>query len=202
MYGVCTSYFAAHAIFWTLGIFNSMGLLRVMLGIMPFFAIICARGIYFLTAAFEKFSWSNFLPYLFTIIIIVYAFSGDKFAFNWEKDFQLRADQYLDKEVAVYVKENYPDYKKFQFYYEAPYQSVTLNQNYFDEKQRKRLLGAFDANSFTDSCFIIWDDWYALMEGKVALEKIEQDTKFQKLKEFERKDFWGVTRKKVLFRKI
>lgn len=36
--------FFAHTTFWAMGIFNSGGILRVMITIMPLMAIICYRG--------------------------------------------------------------------------------------------------------------------------------------------------------------
>jgi hypothetical protein len=78
---------------------------------------------------------------------------------------------------------------------------VVLQQNYFDDTQHRRLLNAFEQNNFPDKCFVIWDDWFAVQEGRVPLEKIEQDGRFEKIEAFHRLNYWGNTRTTILFRK-
>jgi hypothetical protein len=47
---------------------------------------------------------------------------------------------------------------------------------------------------------LIWDDWFAVVEGHATLEAIEKDFRFEKVASFEKKDYWGNTRHTVLFR--
>lgn len=201
IYGTFAAFFIGHSAFWALGIFNSMGLTRVMVGAMPLFAIIILQGMNFLQAPLEPFGFKKYVVILLVAVMVIYPFSKDVFALHWKRDLVLKADQYADKDLAEYVKINYPDYKKYEFYYEPCYLSVVLNQNYFDEKEHKRLLNAFEQNRFADKCFIIWDDWFAVQEGRVLLEKIEQDSRFEKLQTFQRLNYWGAVRTTVLFRK-
>lgn len=201
IYGIFTAFFIGHSAFWALGIFNSMGLIRVMIGVMPLYAIIIVQGINFVLAPLEPFKPKKYVLALLVAVMVLYPFSKDVYALHWRRDLVLHADQYADKALAKYVREKYSDYKRYEFYYEPSYLSVVLGLNYFDEKQHKRLLYAFERNQFADKCFLIWDDWFAVQEGQVPLEKIEQDGRFEKIETFQRLDYWGVIRTTVLFRK-
>lgn len=202
VYGVFFSYFLAHTVFWALGIFNSMGLLRVMVGIMPFMALVALAGMDYICSVAEPWPRAEkIMRYVFIFLLVVYPFSGHVFGYKWQRDFGLKADQKAQARMADFIKEKYPDYKNFEFYYEPCYPGVVLGQNWFDEKQHRRLLGAFERNQFQPGCFIIWDDWFAVVEGHVALEPLEKDGRFEKIQVFEEKDYWGKTRTSVLFRK-
>ena len=201
IYGFFTVFFIGHSAFWALGIFNSMGLLRVMIGVMPLFAIIILHGMEYVIAPVKQFVWSRYVLYGLLAIMIIYPFTNNLYALHWKRDMVLKADQYADKELANFVHTNYADYHNYEFYYEPCYISVLLKQNYFNAKEHKRLLSAFETNQFADKCFIIWDDWFAVEEAKLTLEKIEQDGRFEKIKTFQRINYWGAIRTTVLFRK-
>jgi hypothetical protein len=197
VYGICIVYFIAHSAFWALGIFNSFGLTRVMVGIIPLIAIISLRGFDAVTQTF-RFTW---LKYLLIALVVVFPFINHEYAFKWKRDFSLKADQYAELQLANYVKENFPDYKSHVFFYEPAYLSVTLDINYFDSTKHKRLLHSFDENNFPAGSFLIWDDWFAPVEGQVELQQIMNDGRFEFLQNFEKKDVWGNTRVVKLFRK-
>ena len=197
IYGVCVIYFLGHVAFWALGIFNSFGLLRVMVGIVPLIAIISLRGYNAITQTF-RFTW---MKYLLIASVVIFPFINNKYAFKWKRDFSLKADQKAEIELANYVKQNFPDYKNYVFFYEPCYLSVTLDINYFDSAKHKRLLNAFNENRFPEKSFLIWDDWFAPVEGRVELQQVINDGRFELLKTFEEKDFWKKTRTVKIFRK-
>jgi hypothetical protein len=62
------------------------------------------------------------------------------------------------------------------------------------------LLHAFNNNTFRSGDFVIWDDWYAPVEGKVELNQLVSDPRFELVQTFEEKDFWNNTRVVKLFR--
>ena len=198
IYGIFAAYFIGHSAFWALGIFNSFGLLRVLVGVFPVMAIISLEGLNALT----RFGKSRILFYLAIAIVMIYPFMGAKYSYKWKRDFSLKADQEAERRLGDYVKKQYPDYKNYVFYYEPAYLSVTLDINYFDTSKHKRLLHAFEQDRFPEGSFLIWDDWFAPVEGKVRLERVKEDGRFREIASFEEKDFWGVTRTVKLFRKI
>jgi len=197
VYGICVIYFMAHSAFWALGIFNSFGLLRVMTGVIPLMAIISLRGFNAISQIF-RFNW---LKYFLIACVMIFPFINNKYAFKWKRDFSLKADQQAELELGDYVKQNFPDYKNQVFFYEPAYLSVTLDIDYFDSTKHKRLLNSFAGNNFPDGSFLIWDDWFAPVEGKVELQQVINDGRFELLQTFEQKDFWKNTRTVKLFRK-
>ncbi|MBP6686930.1 MAG: hypothetical protein KA160_03645 [Lacibacter sp.] len=54
LYGIFLAVFVGHIVFWALGIFNSMGLIRPIAGITPLMAIIALRGIQYFTASIQQ----------------------------------------------------------------------------------------------------------------------------------------------------
>ncbi len=198
VYGIFIAYFLGHTVFWALGIFNSFGLIRVMVGVLPLIAIICARGFNF-AAYFLKAGPLKYLVYLALLLIATFPFMESRYSWNWKRDFSLKADQLAQQKMAEFIKTNFPDHKNQTFYYEAVYVSVVLDKNYFDSTEHKRLRGAFEAG-FTKGSYIVWDDWFAPVEGFVTEEMMENDPRFEFLKSFEEKDFWNVERKVKLYR--
>ncbi|MES2882052.1 MAG: hypothetical protein V4676_07885, partial [Bacteroidota bacterium] len=199
VYGIFIMYFIGHTAFWALGIFNSFGLIRVMVGILPLIAIICARGFNFFG------SLSTLLPYkvvvyIVLVLVMAYPFLGRKYSFNWQNHFSLKPDQVAEDRLANFVKINYPNYKDHLFYYEACYVSVALGINFFDTTKHQRLLGSFEKNNFAKGSFIVWDDWFAPQEGRVKEADLLNDPRFELLKAEEEPDFWGGKRRVDLFR--
>ncbi|MEO5564797.1 MAG: hypothetical protein ABIR18_15225, partial [Chitinophagaceae bacterium] len=171
IYGCFMANFVGHSAFWALGIFNSFGLLRVMIGVMPLMGLISLRGLNFISDSFR----SHFIKYFLLFCVIAFPFTGTRYSFKWKRDFSLKADQKAELRMADYLKTNYPDYKKYAFYYEACWISVVLDLNHFDNTQHKRFLNAFEDNNFPAQSFLVWDDWFARVEGRVELQQLLDD---------------------------
>ncbi len=200
VYGSSLVFILAHTSFWALGIFNSGGILRVMITIMPLMAFICYRGILYIVAFINNEKLQSKLIAVCVIIVLVYPFSGHIFGYRWQRDFEPKADQYAQQELGKWMKEKYPEYQKNNFYYEAVYISEVLQIDWFNPNKRKRLLDAFDKNNFKSGDFIIWDDWFAIVEGKVTLRSLELDNRLEKLCSFAKVNYWGGRRITVVFR--
>jgi glycosyltransferase involved in cell wall biosynthesis len=199
IYGMFATYFLCHTAFWALGIFNSFGLLRVLIGVLPLMGIICARG-FDLLAGISSLKPYKLVLYVCILLIVIYPFLGRLYSFNWQRDFSLKADQKAEDRLATYVKQNFPDYKNHVFYFDASYISVALDISYFDPVKHRRFLHSFEDNDFPKGSFIVWDDWFATMEGQVTDKQFFADPRFEFLQSFEEKDFWGQTRTAKLFR--
>lgn len=196
VYGGFLANFIGHSAFWALGIFNSFGLIRVLIGVLPLAAIICLRGLNMIALIFK----SPTIRFILFVFVIAFPFTGHRYSFHWNQSFELRADQDAELEMADYIKKNYPDYKNYPFFYEACWVSVVLGLDHFDETQHRRFLHAFEDNNFPKGSFLVWDDWFAPVEGQVQLEQVEKDTRFEHLQTFTKIDFWGNTRTVKLFR--
>ncbi len=199
VYGIFAAYFIGHTAFWALGIFNSFGLIRVMVGVLPLIAIICARGFNFFGSISTTIPY-KFIVYIGLVLIMAYPFLGRKYSFNWQWHFSLKPDQVAEDRLASYVKKNYANYKEHVFYYEACYISVTFGINHFDTAKHKRLFSTLDKNNFQKGSFIVWDDWFAPVEGRVEEDQLLNDARFELLKTDEEPGFWGGKIRVNLFR--
>jgi hypothetical protein len=200
VYAVFASVFVAHTIFWALGIFNSMGLSRPFAGVAPFMAIIALRGIQYFSAPLQQWTVAKYLQLALLAAVLIFPYTSSIYGYKWERDWILKADQRAQLRLVNYIKTNYPDYKKHTFYHVLPWVSVELKQDWFDPKQHIHISDAFRLDQFKTGDFLIWDDWFAVVEGNATLEAMEKDARFEKIKTEQEKDFWGTTRKTVLFR--
>lgn len=200
IYATAVIFFLAHTSFWALGIFNSGGILRVMITIMPLMALISYRGIEYLFSFLSNSKIRQRLIYILTVVVFLYPFSGELYAYRWHRDFVPKADQYAQQELSGWLRNNYPEYHNNTFYYEAVYLSELLNIDWFDNSKRKRLLNSLKDNSFKSGDFIIWDDWFSIVEGQVDRKLFESDNRFEKLKTFSRINYWNGIRTTIIFR--
>lgn len=200
VYAVFASVFFGHTIFWALGIFNSMGLIRPFAGVAPFIAIIALRGIQYISSPLQQWAVSKYLQYGLLALILIFPYTSSIYAYKWERDWTMKADQRAQLRLIDFIKTNYPDYKQHTFYHVLPWVSVQLKQDWFDAKQHIHINDAFRLNQFKTGDFFIWDDWFAVVEGNATLEAMEKDIRFEKIKTEEEKDYWGNVRKTILFR--
>jgi hypothetical protein len=199
IYGLFAVYFAGHSAFWALGIFNSFGLLRVLVGVLPLIGLIAARGFNFLAALSNRvfYRWAL---YALCLLVLAYPFLNDKYSYSWKRDFSLKADQVAELCMADYVRQRFPDYKHHLFYFEACYISVALDINIFDSSKRLPLQHFFDLPGYPHGSFIVWDDWFGPEQGSVTEEQLLGDPRFELIKGFEETDVWNRIRKVRLFR--
>ena len=186
IFGSFLSYFVAHSLFWYLGIFNSMGLKRVLIAVAPLIAIITLIGYNFVTENIsnKKYKLKKIVQALVLIIIILFPFSSNKSAINWDKDFRLVKSQKLVMDVAEYLKTNV---KNTVYIYSDPYLSELLNINHFDKKIRKGL-SLQNFRQLKNNEIIIWDNWFGVIEHGISEEKIRSLPNLKELKNFEIKD--------------
>lgn len=186
IFGGFLIYFVAHSLFWYLGIFNSMGLKRVLIAVAPFIAIISIMGLNTIT----EIQWiknsiiKTIILWIFIIAIVLFPVSGNKAGINWNEDFSLTKEQHLAKEIADYIAVNQT--KKSYFYYN-PYLSEVLNINHFDVDLRKELrFSAIDSASTGD--IIIWDSWFSFIENGISEETIVSQPTLEVVKSFKFKE--------------
>jgi hypothetical protein len=168
------AYMVAHSVFWYFGIFNSMGLKRVLLGVLPLVGLVALRGFNFIIYGIpEKIKIMRFvIGSLIVVYVLVFPFTHNPAAINWKKDMHLNGEQELAVAVARHVRENpfAPGARLLYFY---PYLSETLNVDHFDSLRRVDLsitnLGEIKRNDR-----VIWDSWFAVVEAHVTLDLLLQ----------------------------
>ena len=133
VFGGFWCFFVAHSLLWYLGIFNSMGLKRVLIGVMPLMAITMLYGFNFLTDDLLK-KWhipQKITKGAFLFYMLLFPFTNNPAAINWKKDMQLSMEQQAAIEIANFLDNNENDHRLM---YAHPYLSEVLNIDHFDRE--------------------------------------------------------------------
>lgn len=199
LYGIFIAVFAGHIVFWALGIFNSMGLIRPIAGITPLMAIIALRGILYFTASLQQWRAGMYIQYLMLAAVLIFPFTSNVYAYKWKRDFELKADQQAQLQLVKFIKQHYPNHNQQTMYHVLPWVSIQLKQDWFNPSRHIHINDAFTRNQFKKGELFIWDDWFAVVEGNAPLEAVRKDGRFNEVISFEAKDYWGNIRKTVLF---
>ena len=175
------AFFAAHSLFWSLGIFNSMGLKRVFAAITPFMALMALH-------AFENGSrltsakWIKPLQIVYLLYVLIFPFTSNPAATEFKRDLSLS-----EKQKSLSNFEIEPAGKRLV--YADPYLSLRYDINPFNAEEYLQLhLDHWDKIKSDD--LIIWDNWHAEYESGLSyatLEKMvrrKQLTKVTEIKPF------------------
>ena len=165
-----------------MGIFNSMGLIRVLVGIIPLIAIIALHGFNFIT---EHKYFGTILKRIVQTLIILYIigfpFTNNPAAINVKKDLMPDSGQICSREVADYINNN--GYKEKRFFTAYAYFSVVMELDYFD-KIRHVELKTENMNLLQKGDCIIWDDWFAKNTSGIDLESLAGRQDLTRIKDF------------------
>jgi len=171
------SYFIAHSLFWYLGIFNSMGLNRVLLGVMPFIAIICLIGVNTLVDLVPNRKIRMAVTALFVLVILTFPVWDNPSAVHWRRDMNLSGEQITAKKATVFAKSIHGEGR---YLYIPPYISMVLEIDHFDNEKRGDINPA-TILSVESGDILIWDNWFSVVDAQVTQEMIEQTGAFRKL---------------------
>lgn len=180
IYGCFVTFFIAHTAFWALGIFNSMGLVRVFVTVMPLVAIIALDGLNFLTNYVVKFNAkiSRILLYLFLAAILVFPFLNNPASYKIPHDFVLEpAQQLIKNQLVPYIQKQQPNKTLVLADFTIPF---FLNIDPFDKQKLKIFYEKTDFNTLTDNEIIVWDSWFSVVENNISLEALEQNNSLKK----------------------
>lgn len=183
VYGGFCAFLVAHSLFWYLGIFNSMGLKRVMICVIPLMALIALDGYNFLMQILiKKKIVGVIIGFILITSIVVFPFTGNPAAIKWNKEFSPENDQILMREMTDYIKKNY---SYSMLYYNPPFISLEMGIDHFDTTKRKELPEIYKDRNIQKNALIIWDSWYAIVENAISLEQLQNDKRFKEEKVFE-----------------
>lgn len=169
-------YFAAHSYVWWQGK-SSLGLSRVIGGIVPLAALTGVKGIQFV---FEKIRNKRIGYAIITFLAI-----AQVFLFFNQNEYPLKQGP-IDKLIvqsSEYIKELNPDGR---IYYFNPEFTFHLGLNPYD--QTKSAWGVGDklqpSNSMNFGDILIWDAHFGPNEGRVSIESLKNDQYLQEVKTF------------------
>jgi hypothetical protein len=202
IYGIFFSYFVFHSVAWYKGWFHSFGMIRVMIGVLPCAAIICAKVFDEALHNFSERSFARMCVFALVILLIAINFTCSRYRIHKVRDLSLRGDQKCQQQVIGYMEKNFPEYKKYPIYFTAPYLSELLNIDLFDDTKRPNLWEDYHNNTMKKPSYLIWDDWFCPVEQDVKYDDISKRPDFIKVKEFSHYDTWGDKERKTIVYKI
>ena len=167
------AFFIAHSLFWYLGIFNSMGLKRVLLCLMPIIAIVGLHGFNFisnlLTGLNSKF---NLICTTFIVLyLILFPFTPNPAALNRQRDLELTNEQVMAKRVVSHLYRK--DSLSSPLIYNHFYLSLVMDNDHCDPAKR-RGLDSLQMPHLTKGTLIIWENLYAEKESGITLNWLKQ----------------------------
>lgn len=169
-------FFTAHTMFWALGIFNSMGLYRVFIGVLPLIGLIALYGYNFLVENFLKSAvFQNIISSSIIIILIsfLFPFKGNNAALEWKRDFMLDNNQrVLKDEVGAWILANQKPGARKTFL--MPYLNLVLNTDPFATGKDRNLTRA-TADTLRTGDLIIWDSWFARIEERITRGSLDSN---------------------------
>ncbi len=173
VYGISVAFSVAHAMFWALGIFNSFGLLRVFIGVLPLFAIIMAQGMNLILAQTDK------LPTPWPSIGLISLMAiGPVLHFNkvlhWGM-FNAYGDMAEQMDAGKKFGERYRGYTH---YFDAIVPALSFPVDFFNPDQRRPTRSLLSGEPIPEKSVVIWDFRYSGWEAQVSLDTLLNSGKF------------------------
>lgn len=161
--GPFLAYFVAHMYFWVSGVGHSMGLIRVMIGIVPLGALFALAGLdQLLQWLPSRRRWvRTILMALVAVYVGIFPFIPNPAAFH-ARDFKPTVDQAMLQEVGAWMREEGLLEKKI--YTVHPSAAFYLGIDPFDP-QRYRSLNRFRDDKPGPGCLILLDTWFGKVES-------------------------------------
>ena len=108
VYGSITAYIVAHSIFWTLGLFKSFGMTRVLAALTPLAAVVALSGLDACTRLVKQSTARQRLRLGVVAVVLLYPFTGLNLALRWRRDFGPQGELVLNQKIADWVRSTYP----------------------------------------------------------------------------------------------
>ncbi|KAA3650474.1 MAG: hypothetical protein DWP98_04505 [Bacteroidetes bacterium] len=175
------AFFIAHALFWKFGIFNSMGLKRVLGCLIPIMAVICLYGFNYAFEWIKSKKIRNTIQALFLIYSFVFIFTSNPAAVDWQKDLNLNESQNLANQVSTWVNSEFNTLPLLV--YSDPYLSESLNLDPFNPAVHSIL---DHAEKLKQPGIIIWDNWHSPTDWGIQLKDLESNKDLKLLRVFEK----------------
>lgn len=176
IYGTFLTFFIAHVLFWALGIFNSLGLIRVFATMLP---VICIISIDSLNKLYNQQNKviSRWLFGILTSLLIVFPFLSNPASINFKNSLELDPSQkFVKNELVPYLQNNFPNHRYLVADVSIPY---FLNVNPFDTNLILNQKYHSPLNNFAKNDVLIWDNWFSSVEAQMKdLDSILMNKQF------------------------
>lgn len=173
VYGSFYAFLIAHATFWALGIFNSMGLVRVFVSVMPLMVVICIDGLNIINLFHFK-KYNHVIVYLVVIAIIIIPFTEGKYKHNIPNDFLMSKEQIIIKDSIKPYLEN--SWKNKTIVFTDPNVPFMLNLDPFDSSQCLWHYQIRKPLNLPDERILLADVWFSKTEWGYPIDSILKDS--------------------------
>lgn len=189
LYGISVAYFLAHSIFWYFGIFNSFGLTRVFIGVLPLYALLIVQAFNFVVQWIPSLKIQLGLATALTLSLFYYLDKGIDINFHLAPASHQKGQRVLIEKYAA----QYPDYI---YYVDALHPALVLDIDWFDVTQHRHTPQLFTGEPIPAKSLVLWDDWFAAYEYNTPLEDLMEDPRFQLIECLETGYEWENPKKK------
>ena len=175
-----SAFLIAHSLFWYLGIFNSYGLIRVMVSVMPVIAIIALTGFNFIAEDIFKTKQIARIIIRAALLgyVIIFPFTPNPAAVQWPADLMLDKGQKEAQRVANFFH-GQGDFQ-YPIIYTHCYLSMVLNTDPFDETKCKKVTRE-NISAMKSGDILIWDNVFAEFEGNIKKSEIDALPELKKI---------------------
>jgi len=189
VYGISVAFFLAHSIFWRFGIFNSFGLTRVFMGVLPLYSLIIIQG---LNLVMQPIRSSKIQLGIIGLVVAAMFWYLDK---KLDIHFHLAptSSQKGQNELIRKYAHKYPNYT---YYFDAIHPSLALDLDWFDPRVHRFTPQLFTGEPIPSKSLVLWDDWFSKDESNIPLEKITMDKRFRLIECLETGYDWENPKKK------
>lgn len=175
--GSIVVFLAAHTVFWVLGIFGSVGLLRVICCLVPLLSLVVLRGVWLLSLLGRTPAIQTRIRMALALAVVGFLFSGSRVAFRWQRDFGQASDQLLLDAAGNWSVRHYSQFGQIVYWH--PYVAQATRVDPFGP-QRSPGTDLFNRTwPLPAGTLVFWDEWYAVVEGHMPLEKLRADPDYR-----------------------
>ncbi|MBK7799467.1 MAG: hypothetical protein IPJ53_10160 [Saprospiraceae bacterium] len=196
--GSIIGFYFFHSIAWATGRFNSLGLTRVMFGILPMISIIAVIPFEFLEEVQFKLNFKSTLIYSLISLHLFMLYSGE-YSLKWN-DYHLKTSQNILVETVKKLKKFEPDYSQRLLLYDAPFISVLLNIDPYGNGYERCTSILDKSRVFPLNTIIIWDQYYSGIHSKINLDSLVNDNRLVFLFETNQYNEMGQKEKCAVFK--
>jgi hypothetical protein len=178
------AFFAFHSLAWHWGMFNSMGLNRVLVGVMPLIALVALQGLHLAAGlAGKNERLGTAVKALLMGCAVVFPFTPSPSALHWSRDLNLTKGQRVILRSAAFVRDSLGASDR-RIVSAHPYVSEAYGKDHFDPAQRISLTPEYVLRPVPGD-LVVWDYWMGLRENRVTKESLEARPEMKKVFEHE-----------------
>jgi hypothetical protein len=164
IYGMFAAYFLAHAIFWALGIFNSAGLLRVFIGVVPLMCLIIGRMLE-LCWSMCKLAW---LKGAFALILLGLSINSQPDLHNYKYSLQLQITQEVFKD---YI-DAHPECRNRTIFTEFVDAAYLMDIDFFNKNLFRTTTRLTSGSNIPSDALVFWHNRWSITEAHMPLETL------------------------------